>query len=86
MFTIAWLAPRVVQSDFRSPSSPSSASSTGIARAVESGAAPITRPSNFVRTSCQGATLASGGAVTVAGDKQSFAVPELRVADAIILR
>ena len=32
------------------------------------------------------ASMASGGAVTVAGDKQSFAVPELRVADAIILR
>ena len=41
----------------------------------------LTRPIAFIA-----ATLASGGAVTVARDKRSFAVPELRVADAIILR
>ena len=41
----------------------------------------LTRPIAFAT-----AELASGGAVQVAADKQSFAVPELRVADAIILR
>lgn len=41
----------------------------------------LSRPIAFTAT-----TLASGGAVTVAADKMSFVVAELKIADAIILR